>query len=91
MIQQFPHNYFVKQDLLNNLEDVLEQIRTDYNMFEKLFKWYPGQVNAVIDPFGRDTDFCNAKPFFRSLFPRITVKTCSFEFFSNIISFKDQE
>ena len=48
MIQQFPHNDFVKQDLLNNLKDVLDEMKTNYNMFEKLLKSHPAKINAVL-------------------------------------------
>ena len=57
MIEQFPHNDFTKQDLLNHLENVLEEIKTDYDLFEKLLKSYPARIRAVIDARGYHTDY----------------------------------
>ena len=41
IIEQFPHSDFAKQDPLNNLENALEEMKTDYSMFEKHLKSYP--------------------------------------------------
>ena len=35
----------------------MKEMKTNYNLFEKLFKWYPAQINTIINARGRHTDY----------------------------------
>ena len=57
ILKQFPHSDFTKRDLLNHLENALEEMKMNNDLFEKLLKSYPVRINAVIVARGRHTDY----------------------------------